>query len=171
MAAPDGREPWRIDRRAVLTLAPAMLLAACATDGGVKTTPLEFAIEADGAMNTNVAGEPSPLVLRVYELKSKALFEQATFFELLDMDTAKLGTELTGKREVELKPADKLEFKRETPIETRHIGVIAGFREIDLAQWRGIIDIRPELTNVIVVKLTALAVTIELVRATRPGLF
>lgn len=159
----------RPTRRATLTwlsVAPS-LLGGCAGTPTVKTTSLEFGIEADQEININTNGEPSPVVLRVYELKTKSAFEQASFFELLDGDSAKLGADLVAKREFEVKPGEKSSFKRDSPIDAKHIGVIAGFREIETAQWRAVIDIVPDRDNAFVIQVTALAVKITLARASR----
>lgn len=158
-------------RRAVLrgfVGAPVwMALSGCAGTPSVKTNSLEFAIEADQEININTNGEAAPVVLRLYELKSKSIFEQASFFELLDGDTAKLGADLVAKREFEVKPGEKSTFTRDSPSDAKHVGVIAGFREIETAQWRSLIDIVPDLTNSFLVQVTALAVKITLARASR----
>ncbi|WP_050631977.1 type VI secretion system lipoprotein TssJ [Bradyrhizobium viridifuturi] len=143
----------------------ALLLAFaatnCSTDKTAKTTPIKFVIEADEFVNSNARGKPSPIVVRIYELKSTTTFTHAQFFELFDDDTKRLGPDLVAKREVELAPGDKMDFERDTPIETRNIGVIAGFRAGNDAQWRSTAEIKPDRDNRISVKLTAQAVSIE----------
>ncbi|MGY3609362.1 MULTISPECIES: type VI secretion system lipoprotein TssJ [unclassified Bradyrhizobium] len=143
----------------------ALLMAAaatnCSTDKTAKTTPIKFVIEADEFVNPNAHGKPSPVVVRIYELKSTTTFTQAQFFELFDDDTKRLGPDLVAKREVELTPGDKVAFERDTPIETRNVGVVAGFRTGNDAQWRSTAEIKPDRDNRILVKLTAGAVSIE----------
>ncbi|MCP1835399.1 type VI secretion system protein VasD [Bradyrhizobium sp. USDA 4532] len=143
----------------------ALLMAAvatnCSTDKTAKTTPIKFVIEADEFVNPNARGKPSPVVVRIYELRSTTTFTHAQFFELFDDDTKRLGPDLVAKREVELAPGDKMDFERDTPIETRNIGVIAGFRAGNDAQWRSTAEIKPDRDNRISVKLTAQAVSIE----------
>jgi type VI secretion system protein VasD len=158
----------RLFCRQLIVLPGLAGLGACASGTpAVKTTALEYNISADDDININTNGEPSPIVLRVYELKTKTAFEQASFFELLDGDTAKLGPEMVGKREFEVKPGEKSTFKRDTPADAKHIGVIAGFRELNTATWRSIVDIVPDRTNEFVIQVTALAVKIELAKASR----
>lgn len=148
--------------------AGAPLVVACSSGPpAAKTTSLEFGIEADQEINANANGDPSPIVLRVYELKTKNAFEQASFFELLDSDTAKLGADLVAKREFEVKPGEKSSVKRDSPAEAKHIGVIAGFRQIEVAQWRSLVDIVPDRDNAFLITVRALAVKIELQRASR----
>jgi len=151
----------------------AALAGGCSSGPpAAKTTSLEFAIEADQEINVNENGDPSPIVIRVYELKTKNAFEQASFFELLDNDTAKLGGDLVAKREFEVKPGEKSSFTRESPAEAKHVGVIAGFRQIEAAQWRSIVDIVPDRDNAFLITIRALTMKIELQRASRRlGLF
>ncbi|MCC8955317.1 type VI secretion system lipoprotein TssJ [Bradyrhizobium sp. Pear77] len=151
--------------RCLSVVGGALLMAAaatnCSTDKTSKTTPIKFVIEADELVNPNAHGKPSPVVVRIYELKSTTTFTQAQFFELFDDDTKRLGPDLVAKREVELTPGDKVDFERDTPIETRNVGVIAGFRAGNDAQWRSTAEIKPDRDNRILVKLTARAVSIE----------
>ncbi|WP_426441377.1 type VI secretion system lipoprotein TssJ [Bradyrhizobium genosp. P] len=154
--------PSNVQRLSVI--GGALLAAAavsCSTDKSSKTTPIRFVIEADELVNPNTHGNPSPVVIRIYELKSTTSFTQAQFFELFDDDAKRLGPDLVAKREVELTPGDTVDFERDTPIETRNVGVIAGFRSGNDAQWRSTAEIKPNRDNKISVKLTAQAVSIE----------
>ena len=149
------------NRRLLLTSLAAMAVSACAFDHGPKTTDLRFIVEADDLINPNTANVASPVVLRIYELKQLNAFMAASLFELLDTDTTVLGQDLVAKREIEIKPGETLKFDRSTPIETHYIGVIAGFRTLEVAKWRASIEIKPERSALIVVKLTAQTVTID----------
>lgn len=161
-----------IDRRLIVgglaSLIGTPLLGGCSSGPpAAKTTSLEFGIEADQEINLNASNDPSPILLRVYELKMKTAFEQASFFDLLDNDTMKLGQDLIAKREFEVKPGEKSSFKRDSPAEAKHVGVIAGFRQIDVAQWRSIVDIVPDRNNAFLITVNALAVKIALQNASR----
>lgn len=152
------------DRRGFVVvgvLLAAAAVAACSTDKSAKTTPIKFVVQADQLVNPNTRGEPSPVVVRIYELKSTTNFNQAQFLELFDNDAKRLGPDLVAKREFELKPGDKVDFERATPAETRNIGVIAGFRLGDDAQWRTTAEVKPDRDNTIVVKVTAQAISVE----------
>lgn len=159
------------NRRSLLLLLPALVLAGCGGDAAPKTTPLRFILQADDEINPNVNNEASPVVLRIYELKALNAFSQANLFELLDNDTAVLGADMVGKREIEIKPGEKQAFERATPADTRYIGVIAGFRVIDQATWRASIPITPEKSGAVVVKVTAQAVSIAMTTDKTFGLF
>ncbi|KRR19670.1 type VI secretion system lipoprotein TssJ [Bradyrhizobium retamae] len=158
MAPPNKLQRLFIVGGALLVAAAA---TSCSTDKTAKTTPIKFVVEADELVNPNAHGKPSPVVVRIYELKSTASFTQAQFFELFDDDAKRLGPDLVAKREIELTPGEKFDFERNTPIETRNVGVIAGFRSGNDAQWRSTAEIKPDRDNRISVKLTAQAVSIE----------
>ncbi len=137
-----------------------------------RTTSLAVTIEADERINTNERDEPSPVLVRLYELKAPSAFRQASFFELLDNDTARLGTDLVAKREFELTPGETRTFTRATPEATKHIGVIAGFRQIGSAQWRALADLPAQDESTFLVKIDATTVTLTLQRPPRKlGLF
>ncbi|MFC6746752.1 type VI secretion system lipoprotein TssJ [Methylobacterium persicinum] len=163
----------RMSRRdLMLGFASATALAGCSSAPDMPTTPLNVTINADEQINPNESGIPSPIVLRIYELKSPTAFEQASFFDLLDHDTTKLGTDLVAKREFEMKPGEKGAYTRDAPAEVRHVGIIAGFRQIDVAQWRAVVAIKPESDNALLISVTALAAKIERQRDRRTfGLF
>jgi len=139
----------------------AAAMAGCSSDKSAKTTPVRIVIQADQLVNPNARGEASPVVVRIYELKTVSSFNQAQFFELFDNDAKILGPDLVAKREVELKPSEKVDFERQSPYETRYIGVVAGFRLGDGAQWRKTAEVVPDRNNSIVVKVSAQAISIE----------
>ncbi|MHB8885001.1 MAG: type VI secretion system lipoprotein TssJ [Methylovirgula sp.] len=157
-------------RRVFIVGCATLPLADCASMAP-KTTPLKFLVQADKSINPDEQGNPYPIVLRIYELKQDTQFNQMSYFDLADSDTNKLGADLVAKREIELKPGDTQKFERDTPVETRYIGVIAGFRNIQNAQWRAVGEIKPERGNQIVIQVTAYAVSLKAVADKTLGLF
>ncbi len=157
------RLPSRPRRKLIVmgVLLAAAAASGCASDKSAKTTPIKFVIQADQQVNPDASGQPSPVVVRIYELKSTTAFDQAAFFDLFDNDAKVLGSDLVAKREFELKPGDKVDFDRDTPVDTRYIGVTAGFRLGDDAQWRTTAEIKPEKNNSIIVKVAAQSISIE----------
>ncbi len=117
-------------------------------------------LTASEDMNPDYDGEASPLVVRMYELKSVTAFNNADFFALYDSDEAELGGDLKAKEEIELQPGDKIEFERELQPETRYIGFIAGYRDIENASWRAVAEIPEGSSTDITVDFGRLAVKI-----------
>ncbi len=147
-------------RNALALIGAAVPLSACGMMREPQTE-LTFTVTADGTINPNEDTEASPVLVRVYELKSPTAFQQATLFELLDDDQGKLGADLVARREIEIKPNDTEEFERETAADTRYIGVVAAFRNIDTATWRGTTQIEPRGDNRIQIIVSGTTVQID----------
>ena len=108
-----------------LALAP-LLLVGCIADAasGVTSavldkifeegpTEIEAEMIAKADVNPDYDGQPSPLVVRMYQLSSPTAFKNAGFFALYDGDVATLGNDMTGREEIELRPGQTLEIERE----------------------------------------------------------
>lgn len=94
-------------------------------------------IEAGSNINPDMMGRASPVVLRIYELKSDDIFNNADFFALYDNDAAILGGDMAARDEMEIPPGEKVGIEKELDMEVRYIGVMAAYRDLDNAVWRG----------------------------------
>lgn len=157
--------------RRTLVLGGMFVLAGCGGAPAPKVSPLRVQITADPSINPNADDTPSPTVLRIYELRSDTVFRQADFFALFDNDAQTLGADLISKREFELLPGQSQSYERDAPIETDFLGVIAGFRDINTAQWRAIVPVKRERVNDVVITVTALAVNAAVVKTSMIGWF
>ena len=136
-------------------------LASCAALGfGPKPTRLEVSIEASPNLNPNAEGRPSPIVMRFYELSSADVFETSDFFTLYDNEMATLGKFILFRDEMNIKPGQLKTFKREAKPETRYIGVIAAYRDLDNARWRGILEVKPHEKYKMMIHLGSLSVSV-----------
>ena len=112
-------------------------------------TRIVLKFEAAGDINPNAEGRASPLVLRIYQLKSYSIFEDADFFTLYEKDNQVMGSELVGKEEILMKPNQNRTVFYETSDDTRTIGVLGAFRDYENAQWKVAAGIQPHKTNVV----------------------
>jgi type VI secretion system protein VasD len=112
----------------------ALALAGCA--GAPKPTVVQAAIQAGAKVNPDARGRSSPVILRFYELKSLAAFSQADFFSLYERDKETLGAELVAREEFQIMPGEKKELTRVLQMDTRYIGVVAAFRDVERGEWR-----------------------------------
>jgi type VI secretion system protein VasD len=136
-------------------------LVSCGILGfGPKPTRVEVSIEASPNLNPNAEGRPSPIVMRFYELSSADVFETADFFTLYDNEMATLGKFILFRDEMNIKPGQLKTFKREAKPETQYIGVIAAYRDLDNARWRGILEIKPHDKHKIMIHLGSLSVSV-----------
>jgi type VI secretion system protein VasD len=111
--------------------------------------PTVLQIDADAATNANPDshGRASPVVVRLLELKSLAAFQNADFFSLFERDKETLSNDLVAKDEIVLRPGDRRELKRELNGDTRFIGVVAAYRDIEHSRWRASMPVRLHRTT------------------------
>jgi type VI secretion system protein VasD len=141
--------------------AGVLTLAGC---GGMpKPTPVSILINADAAINPGESGAPSPVVVRIYELKGLKAFNNANFFDF-DKDTQILGADLIASREYEMTPGSTQKYDKEISSEAAYIGVVASFRNIQSAKWRDTFEVEKESKNKLAVYITSAAIRIEKVR-------
>jgi len=102
-------------------------------------TKSAMTLAASADTNPDANGRPSPVVVRVYQLKTDAAFKGAEFFALYDDDQKVLGPELISRDEFVLAPSEKKTIDVAVSKETRFVGALAAFRDIRNAQWRGLV--------------------------------
>jgi len=147
---------WRLAH----AVAVVSLGAAAVTGCGTAPTAIRANIVADADVNPDARGRPSPVVVKVFELKSLAAFETADFFALFEKDKETLGGELLARDEFSLIPGDKKALAREVKPETRYVGVVAGFRDLERSTWRATFPVPPKKTTPMTVRLEARKVSI-----------
>lgn len=120
---------------------------------------LEF--EAAGNINPNMEGRASPLVLRIYQLKSYTAFMRADFFSLYDKEENVLAGLVAGKQEITLKPGDKRTVYFEPAPDTQAVGVMGLFINSDGIRWKSVSGIRPNKTTVIPIQVDGTGLTVR----------
>jgi type VI secretion system protein VasD len=125
-----------------------------------KPPVIDATLEASIFLNLDESGNPSPLVVRTYELSDIAEFNAARFFSLYDEDSTLLGSALKAKNEMMLLPGEKKELKKELDPETRYFGVIGAYRDIDHAIWRAAVRTPPDKTTSVIIRFEKLKISI-----------
>jgi type VI secretion system protein VasD len=141
----------------LLSLACGVALAV-----GCASSPplLRGTIIADPAINPDRVGRPSPVVVRVYELKSLGAFNGADFFSLFEKDQETLGSELVAREEYELRPAETKKYERQLQPDTKFIGVVAAFRDLENSRWRQAAPVPPQRSLTLTIGIGSGAVTV-----------
>lgn len=121
-------------------IAVALALAACA--GAPKPPEVAATLQASDKVNPTTSRRPSPVLVRVYELKGDAAFNNADFMSLYQRDKEQLGADLLGKEEFVLAPGEAKTFARKLAPETRFVGVLAAYREVERSRWRSIVPVQ-----------------------------
>jgi type VI secretion system protein VasD len=92
-------------------------------------TKSAMTVAAAADTNPDGSGRPSPIVVRVYQLKTDAAFKGADFFALYDDDQKALGAELISRDEYVLNPSERKTIDVTVSRDTRFIGALAAFRD------------------------------------------
>lgn len=150
---------------ACFALACTGALASCASKPPPPPAPpsptrAKGAIEVGANVNPDAHGRASPVVVRVYELTSPAIFNTADFFSLYERDRETLGPELVAVEELQLVPGEKRALDRTLQPTTRHLAVTAAFRQIERAQWRATMPVPLNKTTAVTVRLDGVTVSI-----------
>jgi type VI secretion system protein VasD len=141
-------------RRSFALSSASLVLAAC---GGkpivVKPKVLTIDVLAAANLNPSVSGRPSPVVVRVYELKASAPFEAADFVSLFDKDQSVLGGDLVARDEFALAPGESMAIKRDLGVGSKFIAVMVAFRDLERAKWRAVVPLVAGSDNALSVRL------------------
>lgn len=140
----------------------AVMLPSC----GSKTprpTLLSGEIAVATEANPDSNGRPSPVTVRLYELRSSGRFMAADYFDLAgkDKEQTALGPDLKGREEYNLRPEQTVKIDKPLDAETRAIGVMAAFRDLNGALWRGTAPIVAGKTNTAKVAISRNSVNLE----------
>ena len=136
--------------------------AGCSWDEKEEVAPdtvVQLTLITMDDVNPNVAGVPSPIVVVFYELAEPQAFEEAQFSQLFYDDGSTLGTDVRERLEFRVQPGQIVRMKRVLDPATRHLGFVAGYREIDQTQWRVVAGVEPSTTrnHTLVVGATSLS--------------
>lgn len=144
-----------------LLLVAALMLASCQVVYSTfpPSTTLHFRVAND--LNPDSNDRPSPVIVKVYELASKTIFENQDFFALYDNPASVLKTDLLRSEEFVFEPGQLAQTRKELHPATKAIGVIVAYRDIENARWRAVVDVKPTSYDDQYVYLEALAVYIR----------
>src|SRR5262245_36394624 len=98
-------------------------------------------ITAAADLNPNRSGRPSPVALYVFQLKSREAFDNADYFSLTAAEATVLGGDLIERSQLMLQPGEARPMEAEFDEGARFIGFVAAFRDIENAQWRGVVEL------------------------------
>jgi len=149
--------------RFLLTAVLVLPLTSCAEKPRIATQPVTAAEDArvalhmvaDPGLNPGATGIPSPVRVRLYELKNSANFMRVDYFALAERATPTLGVDLIDQDEVWFYPGEQRQLSRQLNSQTRHVGLVVAYRDIDQAQWRAVLGIASGQTNKFLINLDA----------------
>jgi type VI secretion system protein VasD len=138
--------PFSPVRRALL-LAGGGLACGCASSPPapepVEPVTLAVSLIALPDVNPDTRGRASPIAVRVIELRSPTAFEAADFFSLYEREQPTLGADFVASESFVIPPGATQGYTRKAGAETRYVGVIAGFRDLERSIWRASATVAP----------------------------
>ncbi|CAH0187220.1 MULTISPECIES: type VI secretion system lipoprotein TssJ [Pseudomonas] len=158
--------------RFLLAAATVLLLTACANDTAkpqaaaeaeADTAAVELHFHAIAGLNPGANGQAAPVRVRIFELKNAATFSRSDYFALADRAQSTLGLDLLDQDEVMVQPGQQLSLQRDLDPSTRQIGLLVGYRELDRAQWRTVINVPPRQYSEYQISLDVHAVRADVV--------
>ena len=122
-----------------------MLAAGCSSD----TKKWRLIFTSTNALNQDDSGEALPVIVRVYQLKGKDKFQQATFKALWKNDKELLEGDLLDRKELTVHPDTEtvLDFDLDVKHGAAFFGVMALFRKPDVLSWKELIPAEASSLN------------------------
>lgn len=130
----------------------SMLAVLCSLGGCVKPR-IDLAVASQINANPDHTGRPSPVIVKVYELRSDLAFSQSDFRPLFETPVQVLGADLLAADELVLVPGEARRITYDPVEGTRFLGLLAGFRQMERANWKVVSTIDPEGTNSVGIEL------------------
>ncbi|MBH0000344.1 MULTISPECIES: type VI secretion system lipoprotein TssJ [Pseudoalteromonas] len=133
------------------------LVLGCSTVNRIVPASTDLKINVSKNVNPDTSDRPSPVVMKIFELSSRTIFDTQDFFSLYDTPEKILGPDLLKKDELELQPNSVQKYKMSLNRNTRYVGVVVAYRNIDQARWRAVIEVDPTGYDDIDVNVEAIA--------------
>jgi type VI secretion system protein VasD len=130
--------------KTLTALAALMLMAGCSSLSPYsRITKLNLKLTASDQLNPDLNGRPSPIVVRLFELKHPVSFQNADFFSLYERAKETLAPDMVATEEMELRPGETVELKLSVEEGSRYVGVLAAYRDLSDTHWRYTLPVHP----------------------------
>jgi type VI secretion system protein VasD len=143
-------------RFALLALAIIPVLSGCGltqqvSDGTVAVTKsifykqvktLHLDIRARDAINNNAAGAPLAMVVRIYQLKDRAVFDGTDYPSLFAKDSQTISADLVAEKDIRLRPGAAVAIDMPMDEKAQYVAVAGMFLSPDIAgnSWRVVLN-------------------------------
>lgn len=130
---------------ALAVLGVMVLLTGCSVLSPYSSlTKLNLTLTASDQLNPDIHGRPSPIVVRLLELKHPVAFENADFFSLYERAGKSLAPDLSASEELQLRPGETVELKLSVREGSRYVGILAAYRDLPETRWRYTVPLTSE---------------------------
>jgi type VI secretion system protein VasD len=121
-----------------LTIIAATCLSGCLQPYGKNT---KINIKTAAYLNPDVYGKPAPIAITVYELNSQMDFNKASYSQLYNSASDILKNSLIDLHPYTIKPGVNESLSIDVSKQAKYIGIAAGYRRINNANWKKLIPI------------------------------
>jgi type VI secretion system protein VasD len=121
----------------ILVMSVLAGLAGCAAKPA-KPVPARAQLVVSADANPDASGRPSPIVVRLFQLRADGEFAAADFFALYDKEKEVLGQSFISREEYVLAPGETRSLEIPLDGQARYIAALAAFRDIRSARWRAV---------------------------------
>ena len=125
----------------LLLVALVVIAAGMPVANAADKVTVKGRISTSEDLNPDYRGRPSPVTLIIFQLKSADAYQNADFFSLYAPDSGPLGGDLIARSQRMLQPGQSFDIEEQFDEEARFIGVVAAFRDIEHAEWRGLVEL------------------------------
>ena len=129
--------------KSMLAVGMIMTMASCSFFGGDSGADVQLNVLVNKQVNPDPSGRASPLVVKIYELDDKLAFETKDFFSVYDASDEGLAKAILEQKEYQLNPGHEIHKGLVTNPKTKFIGIVAAFRDIEIAKWRAVAKVEP----------------------------
>ncbi|AOI73438.1 type VI secretion lipofamily protein [Burkholderia ubonensis] len=119
-----------------IVLGCVLLLQGCGATERAAAVPYAITVDVAPDVNPDLNRKPSPIVLKVFQLKAASAFESADFFSLQDKPEGVLGADLLGVDRIILRPGEARTLHYRGNVEAGALGVVAEYRVLEKNRWR-----------------------------------
>jgi len=151
-----------------VTIVISVALAGCASPVPRSQPTLSVTIHASPTLNPDDEGRPTPVIVRIYELRARDALDRATFFELYDHDARVLEGALLRCAEITVSPGETVPLVRPLDPATRAVAIVAAYERIDDAKWRASVTLASAGAVELTATLGSSAVTLADTTPARP---
>ena len=128
----------------IIILFNVFLLTHCSKPTVIDT---QLNIHSARYLNPDINGKTAPIVLTLYELKAPYSFKSSDYSALINNPAKILGTNLIDKQSFEIQPNNSTTLTQIISPQTRYLGIIAGYRNIQISDWRQVIPVAPGIST------------------------
>jgi type VI secretion system protein VasD len=147
---------------------PSLTLPAVPTESSGKAAPVASKVtvrlHAGDVLNTNADGRSLSVVARIYKLRDRTAFEQASYDALQEARAANAPSEwardVVETKEIVLTPGQKFEVVETVPPEATYVAVVALFRSPAPQRWRFVFDTKSAAQTGLTLGLHACALSV-----------